>query len=467
MSTPFPPNSKRKGLSIYAPPRVRDRAFSQDVAGIEDPAEAQDPAEGADTSAQTEPAQADPTMTEWDQTPVPEETSPANEAGGAKDALDWLDDAIREVLDLKLASDSNEEPDPSASTPSAPSIAPMHDDSETWPATGTRTQGRVEPRNARPRPPRLETETVPPPPPPMRQRSGLGQVLRIFLVIVFAAFVAYGVTLLYPSGPGAPQPKEPSHRVAEAAPQQLAPEPASAPTPPQLIVEDQQAFANEPVSLAVNVEHAATNESLLFDGLPQGTMLSAGAAVSPSSWQLSPDKLRGLYLYAPKDFVGVMKTTVNLLGPDKRLLDSRAMQLKWISKPQQRPPQPVVASAGNEAPVEVRSNAAGIRSSTAPPVARAVRPIDPGEAALLMQQGREFLNAGDISAARVAFRRLADAGIPDAALAFANTYDPAYLAAHNVVGVLGDRALARTLYQRAKELGSAEAGRILADMGAQ
>jgi hypothetical protein len=52
-------------------------------------------------------------------------------------------------------------------------------------------------------------------------------------------------------------------------------------------------------------------------------------------------------------------------------------------------------------------------------------------------------------------------------LALANTYDPAYLAAHNVVGVVGDRALARTLYQRAKKLGSTEASRILADMTTQ
>ena len=100
------------------------------------------------------------------------------------------------------------------------------------------------------------------------------------------------------------------------------------------------------------------------------------------------------------------------------------------------------------------------------PAAPALKPIDRDEAALLMQQGRQFLGTGDISAARVAFRRVADAGIPDAALALANTYDPAYLAAHNVLGGLGDRAMARTLYQRAKELGSAEAGRILVDMGA-
>jgi hypothetical protein len=155
-----------------------------------------------------------------------------------------------------------------------------------------------------------------------------------------------------------------------------------------------------------------------------------------------------------------MNTTVKLLDPGNRVLDSRDMQLKWISKPPQQPPEPAVASAGKETP-------AGIHLGAAPPQAPAIKSIDPGEAAVLMARGRDFLASGDISAARIAFRRLADAGMPDAALALANTYDPAYLAAHNVIGALGDSAIARELYQRASDLGSAEAGQILARMDAK
>jgi hypothetical protein len=177
--------------------------------------------------------------------------------------------------------------------------------------------------------------------------------------------------------------------------------------------------------------------------------------MTQSSWQVTPDKLAGLFLYAPKDFVGVMNTTVKLLDADRQLLDSRPMQLKWIFKAPQQAPQPAMASAGNEA-------SAGVDINPASSPARATNSIQPDEAAMLMRRGRDFLAIGDISAARVAFRRLADAGMSDAALALAYTYDPAYLAAHNVVGVHGDSAVARAMYQRAKELGSAEAGRILA-----
>ena len=455
MSTPFPLNSKRKGLSMYAPRRVRD--VSQDSAEI------------ADTSAQTEAAQPEEEQTGLDQAPVANETIPANEDDPAKDPLDWIDDAIRAVVDLKHAADRQLGSDPSISATRSPPITPTHDESDDPPASRAQPQDRTGFRDARQRPPRLETEIVPPPPPPPRERSRLGQILRMSLVIAFAAIVAYGVTWFYPSRPGAPD--ESSDRVAEATSPQA--EPQAAPQmPARLIVEDEQVFANDPVALAINVEHATGSESLLLDGLAQGTTLSAGTSLSPSSWLLAPDKLAGLYLHAPKDFVGVMSTTVKLLDSSQRVLDSRAMQLKWMSRPQQQAPNAAVASAGKEPPTGVRIDS-GARIDTAPPpvpaikpAVPAVQPIDPGEAAMLMKRGRDFLSAGDISAARVAFRRLADAGEADAALALANTYDPGYLAAHHVVGGLGDLAMARTLYQRARELGSAQAGQILARMGA-
>lgn len=457
MSTPFPLNSKRKGLSMYAPRRLRDVS--------------QDSAELADTSAQTEAAQSEEEQTGVDQAAVANDTIPANEDGPAKDPLDWIDDAIRAVVDLKHAADRQLESDPSFSATRSPPITPAHDESDDPPASRAQPRNRTAFRDVRPRPPRLETEIVPPPPPPPRERGRPGQILRMSLVIAFAAIVAYGLTWLYPSRPGAPPPNASSDRVAEATPPQA--ETQAAPQmPARLIVEDEQVFANDPVALAINVEHATGSESLLLDGLAQGTTLSAGTSLSPSSWLLAPDKLAGLYLHAPKDFVGVMSTTVKLLDSGKRLLDSRAMQLKWVSRPQQQAPQAAVASAGKEPPTGVRIDSSVRIDSAPPPVPAvkpavpAVQPIDPSEAAMLTQRGRDFLAAGDISAARVAFRRLADAGEADAALALANTYDPGYLAAHHVVGGLGDRAMARKLYQRARELGSAEAGQILARMGA-
>ncbi len=446
MSTPFPPKSTLKGLSAYAPPRVRDRALSQD------------PPETTGTLPEIEQTPSNAEHTGRDLAPAGEDPIGMNESGTTKDALDWLDDAIREVIELKHASHSHTESDPSVVASYSPSITPVHDESDDGTSAAAGRQERTQTPVRRPRPPRLDTQIVPPPP-QARDSSQLKPILRLSLAIVFAAIVAYGVTRFYSSWSDTPALKVSGERTAEAAPQQTA-----APSPPQpqsrLVVADQQAFANEPVPLALDVEHGEDDESLLLDGLAEGTTLSAGTSISRSSWQLPPDKFSGLYLYAPKDFVGVMNTTVKLLDPGKRVLDSRGMQLKWVSKPAPPPaPEPVVASAGKETPTDVHIG-------TAPPApAPHVKPIDPGQATMLMQRGRDWLATGDISAARVAFRRLADAGIPDAALALANTYDPAYLASHNVVGVLGDRTMARSLYQRAKDLGSAEAAQMLARMG--
>ena len=87
--------------------------------------------------------------------------------------------------------------------------------------------------------------------------------------------------------------------------------------------------------------------------------------------------------------------------------------------------------------------------------------MDPDEVASLMRRGRDLLRNGDISLAQLAFQRLAKAGIAEGALALANTYDPRYLAEHHFIGIAGDETKARNWYQRARELGSAEADHVL------
>ena len=85
-----------------------------------------------------------------------------------------------------------------------------------------------------------------------------------------------------------------------------------------------------------------------------------------------------------------------------------------------------------------------------------MKPIDPQEAAALMERGRDLLRNGDVASAQLVFRRLAEAGKADAALALATTYDPRFLLEHNLVGIVGDEAKARAWYRRAKEAGSIE-----------
>jgi TPR repeat protein len=94
---------------------------------------------------------------------------------------------------------------------------------------------------------------------------------------------------------------------------------------------------------------------------------------------------------------------------------------------------------------------------TAVPPAAAAPGVAREEIATLLARGRTYLANGDVSAARLAFRRAAEGGDAQAALALGGTYDPLVLKSLGAIGVASDPALARNWYQKAAELGSAEA----------
>jgi TPR repeat protein len=76
-----------------------------------------------------------------------------------------------------------------------------------------------------------------------------------------------------------------------------------------------------------------------------------------------------------------------------------------------------------------------------------------------VKQGEQFIAAGDVVTARIV---AAEAGHAGAAVALGGAYDPIALAKLGVVGLGGDVERARTWYQKAESLGSAEATRRLA-----
>jgi len=80
---------------------------------------------------------------------------------------------------------------------------------------------------------------------------------------------------------------------------------------------------------------------------------------------------------------------------------------------------------------------------------------------LLLTQGEQFVNAGDLVTARLLFRRAVEAGDADGALALGATYDPGVLAKLGVRGIAADIEQARGWYEKARDLGSAEASRRL------
>jgi hypothetical protein len=75
-----------------------------------------------------------------------------------------------------------------------------------------------------------------------------------------------------------------------------------------------------------------------------------------------------------------------------------------------------------------------------------------------MKIGVELMTYGEVTAARTMFQRVAEAGDAAGALALAETYDPLVLGGLRLrERIMPDAALARTWYERARDLGSPEA----------
>ena len=120
------------------------------------------------------------------------------------------------------------------------------------------------------------------------------------------------------------------------------------------------------------------------------------------------------------------------------------------------PTAPIVAAAP-PAPA-VREPAA------APREAAPVRRIDPDELAVLLKRARGLLAIGDITSARLLLERAADAQEPEAALMLAGTYDPQVLGSQDLRSVTPDPDAARVWYQKAAQMGSADAKRRLGQL---
>ena len=101
--------------------------------------------------------------------------------------------------------------------------------------------------------------------------------------------------------------------------------------------------------------------------------------------------------------------------------------------------------------------------AVAPPAPQGRR-MDADELATLMKRAKESLASGDIPVARLLLERAADGQDAGAALMLAQTYDAAVLGTSDVRNIAPEPDKAKSWYQRAAQLGSADAQRRLAQM---
>ena len=185
-------------------------------------------------------------------------------------------------------------------------------------------------------------------------------------------------------------------------------------------------------------------------GLPPAAALSEGHAIAAGTWAVPLVALPTLTVILPAGQQGELSVAITLVSVEGEVLAETTMVLA-ISPPAPEPTPP-------------RQVFPPVRAGPAPlPQSSAER-----ERALgLHAKGVEQLERGNIFAARKFFEHATAAGLAQSAVALASTYDPDELAKIKVVGLQPNIEEARKWYEKARELGAAEASERLRRLGAR
>ena len=194
----------------------------------------------------------------------------------------------------------------------------------------------------------------------------------------------------------------------------------------------------------------AKNSFIRIRGLPATAALSEGYAIAPGAWAVPLNALASLMLIVPVGLEGKSEVVIALVNVEGSILAEATTTLAVL----RAAPPPAVA-----APTAPPNSTT--RALSAPQLA----PADRQRAQSLHAKGEEQLGRGNIYAARQFFERAAEIGLGDSALALAATYDPSELARLRVMGLKPDPGEAKKWYEKARELGAADAEARLRRLG--
>jgi hypothetical protein len=224
--------------------------------------------------------------------------------------------------------------------------------------------------------------------------------------------------------------------------------------------------------LVIRVGPAATlprNSFVRIRGLPPLAALSEGHSIAPGSWAVPLTALADLKVALPPDATGRSEILITLVAVDGSVLADakatlvvstlRASAGASVAEREVKPPAGAsIFSAGADL-LAKRGAAAGNTSGP-------MTPEDRERAIRLLQKGEAQLAEGNVSSARLFYEKAADAGLAQAAMALAATFDAAELSRLSVRGIQADTKQARQWYERALQLGASEAEPRLRRLGA-
>ena len=223
--------------------------------------------------------------------------------------------------------------------------------------------------------------------------------------------------------------------------------------------------------IAVGPPEAVPPRSFIrLRGLPPMAALSEAYAIAPGAWAVALNALPNLTIMVPIGFSGRSEILITLVGRDGSVLAEAKSELAVAPRQAEAPakasvPTPAASMLRVGPPAEASPSAVETREPA--PTGQIMSAAEQQRAQRAMKKGDEELEAGNVSAARLLYEFAADAGLAQAAMALAATFDADELAKLSVQGVAPDRKEARRWYERARQLGAADAAQRITRLGAQ
>ena len=228
--------------------------------------------------------------------------------------------------------------------------------------------------------------------------------------------------------------------------------------------------------LAIRVgppDSIAKGSFIRIRGLPPTIALSDGHSIAPGSWAVPIAALASLKITLPAGAAGKSEISITLVGSDgSTLAEAKSVLVVAASSPpdsrtqnKSEPPPISILRAGT--PLQPPSETTERTGAQIPPERQEkLTPEQRDRALRLVKRGDEQLAEGGIAQARLLYERAAEAGLAQGAMSMAATYDAAELGRLGVRGLQPDRAAAMRWYERARQLGAADAEQRLRRLGA-
>jgi len=206
------------------------------------------------------------------------------------------------------------------------------------------------------------------------------------------------------------------------------------------------------------------NTYIRVRGMSPMMALTSGHVIAPGAWAVPVAALPNLRVVIPAGAAGKSEVHVALVAIDGGVISeaqttlvvaAAALDSAVRAKPQPAPAAPSVSAPPPPASATPQAQPPS-PAPQGPPAAKgpSLSAADRQHAEGFLSRGRKLLESGDIVSARLFFRRAADAGLADGALAMGDTFDPIELRRLNAIGIRPDAAEARQWYEKARELGA-------------